>query len=179
MGRKPKLYVPLTVTFFEDDRVIDAGDGPTLLYIAMCLRCKALGTDGRLQETQIARLHRSRWRAELKRLAEVGLVIFDESTHEWFVSAWFAHNEAIVRIDARREADRKRKADGNSDRNPPGFHADSGPKGREGKERKGNARAGALRVVPAPHPFNDDGANCCLDCRLPYNNDIHAVSEAS
>jgi hypothetical protein len=179
MGRKPKLYVPLTVTFFEDDRIIEAGDGPSLLYIAMCLRCKVMGTDGRLSEAQIGRLHRPRWRAELKRLADLGLVIFDDDRLEWFVAAWFSHNEPISIIDAKRAADRKRKAeDRDSGRNPDGFHSDSGPKEREGKERKGNAR-GALRAVPTPHRFDDDGTNCCLTCSLPFSNDVHAVSEAS
>lgn len=175
MGRRPKLYVPLTVTFFEDDRIIAAGDGPTLLYLAMCLRCKVMGTDGRLKESHIARLHRRRWQAELERLAELELVLFDRSTDEWFVAGWFGHNEAISQLDARREADRLRKAAGRaeSDGIPGGFQPGSAPKGREGKGRKGrDAR---------PHLFLDNGSGACGRCQLPPANAVHlrVVEDAS
>lgn len=172
MGRKPKLYVPLTVTFFEDDRIIDVSDGPTLLYLAMLLQCKAMGSDGRMSEAQVARLHRPRWRAELKRLADVELVIFDDSTKEWFVAGWFGHNEAIAQVHARLAADRDRKAEkrqgfqAESDRNPNGFHGISGLKGREGKGRKGNP-AGNL------HRYADSGDGVCSECSLPSMNVVH------
>lgn len=174
MGRKPKLYVPLTVTFFEDDRIIQAGDGPTLLYVGMCLKCKAMGTDGRLTEIQIERLHRRKWKAELARLAELELVLFDESSGDWFVASWFSHNEAIFQLDARRAADRKRKAEANSGRNPDGIPPDSSPKGREDKEREG--KEGNPR-----HRFDDDGSGSCGSCRLPLTNALHLrlVEDAS
>lgn len=173
MGRKPKLYVPLTVTFLEDERIIQVGDGSTLLYVAMLLRAKAMGSDGRLTESQIARLHRPRWKAELQRLADTELVLFDESTQEWFIAGWFGHNEPIAVTDAKREADRLRKA-GISDRNPNGFPPDSAPKGREGKGKKEGNPRGTL------HRFADDGSGACTECPLPSSNDIHLRSvEAS
>lgn len=165
MGRKPKLYVPLTVTFFEDDRIIEVGDGPTLLYIAMCLRCKAMGSDGRMSEAQIARLHRPRWKVELHRLAEVGLVFYDDNLHEWFVAGWLKHNESMAAVDARLAADRDRKAKG-SNRNPAGFHSDSALKEREGKEREGRNL----------HRYADDGDGACSVCHLPSSNDVHLRS---
>jgi hypothetical protein len=168
VGRKPKLYVPLTVTFFEDDRIIQAGDGPTLLYVAMCLKCKAMGTDGRLTEGQIERLHRRKWRAELARLAELELVLFDESSSEWFVAAWFSHNEAIFQLDAKRAADRKRKREANSGWNPDGIPADSSAKGREDKGREG--KEGNPRGA---HRFDDDGSGNCGTCHLPMTNALH------
>lgn len=161
MGRKPKLYVPLVVGFFDDDRIIAAGDGPTLLYVAMLLRAKMLGSDGRLSEAQISRLNRPRWRRELTTLAEVELVIWDEQGKEWFIAAWFSHNDAISQIEARRAADRKRKSD--SDRNPSGFRMDSALKKEEGREVKGRDPAGM-------HAFVDDGQGCCELCgTLPGN----------
>jgi hypothetical protein len=166
MGRKPKLFLPLTVTFFDDDRIIEAGDTPTLLYIAMCLRCKAMGTDGRLTETQIARLNRPRWRSELRKLAELELVVWDEVYQEWAVSAWLGHNESLADLDAKREADRIRKRD--SARNPGGFPPDSAPKGSRGKGREG--KEGNPRGT---HRFVDDGAGSCETCSLLPANDIH------
>lgn len=176
MGRKPKLYIPLTVTFFDDDRIADAGDGPTLLYLSMCLKAKALGTEGRLTETQIGRLHRSKWRVELAKLAALQLVVRDEVTEEWCISAWFAHNESLDEIDARRAADRARKA-ADSKRNPAGNTTDSALKEKEGKGMEGKEReaSGAL------HAFEHDGAGNCSRCSLPHNSRLHlrVVGEAS
>ncbi len=46
--------------------------------------------------------------------------------------------------------------------------------------KEGKGGRGGLRALPhPPHPFDDDGTGCCLRCPLPYNNDVHAVSEAS
>lgn len=165
MGRKPKLFLPLTVTFFDDDRIIEAGDGPTLLYLAMCLKAKATGTEGRLKEAQIGRLSRPKWKAELRRLAELELVLWDEVSNEWAVAAWLVHNESLALIDARRAADRERKA-ASSARNPNGKPPDSRLRGkeREGKEEEGNPRA---------HRFADDGYGACAECPLPFANDIH------
>jgi hypothetical protein len=164
VGRKPKLFLPLTVTFFDDDRIIEAGDGPTLLYLAMCLKAKATGTDGRLTEAQIGRLNRPRWKAELRKLAELEAVLWDDVSGEWAIRAWLVHNESLAVIDARRAADRERKAD--SARNPNGKPPDSRlrGKGREGKEEEGN---------PRTHRFVDDGYGACNECPLPFANDIH------
>lgn len=165
MGRKPKLFLPLTVTFFDDDRIIEAGDGPSLLYLAMCLKAKATGTEGRLKEAQIGRLSRPKWKAELRRLAELELVVWDEVSCEWAVAAWLVHNESLAAIDARRAADRLRKAD--SGRNPDGTPPDSRLRGkeREGKGKEGNPRG--------THRFVDDGYGACAECPLPFANDIH------
>jgi len=112
MGRRGRLFVPVEVTFFDDDRIIAAGDGGSLLYLAMMLRTKALGTDGRLTEGQLARLGRPKWKAELKRLLEVEAVLYDTEMDSYFVAAWFSHNDPISLIEARRAADRERKRKG-------------------------------------------------------------------
>lgn len=109
MGRRGRLYVPLDVSFFDDDRIIAAGDGPTLLYLAMCLRVKQLGSDGRLSEAQVSRLSRPKWKAELRRLLEVQAVLYDQETDHYVIAAWFSHNDALSAIEARRAADRDRK----------------------------------------------------------------------
>lgn len=175
MGRKPKLYIPLTVTFLRDDRIAQAGDGATLLYLAMCLECKASGTDGRLKEVQVGLLNRPRWRRELATLAALRLVVQDEVTGEWCIAAWFAHNDSLGEIDARRAADRDRKA-AESRRNPGGKVPESALKEREGKGmegKEGNPRG--------PHAFRHDGDGNCAECRLPPDSRFHLrlVGEAS
>lgn len=176
MGRKPKLYIPLTVTFFDDDRIAEAGDGPALLYLAMLLGCKAQGTDGRLKEIQIGRLHRTRWRTELAKLAALRLVVQDEVTGEWCVAAWFAHNESLDEIDAKRAADRARKA-ADSRRNPNGNATDSALKEREGKEREGKEQEASGSL----HAFEHDGDGNCATCSLParHRSHLRIVGEAS
>lgn len=166
MGRKPKLFLPLTVTFFDDDRIIAASDGPSLLYLAMCLKAKATGTDGRLTEAQIGRLSRPRWKAELRKLAELELVVWDDVYAEWAIAAWLGHNESLESIDDRRAKDRARKADSN--RNPSGTVPDSAL-----KERKGKGKEGKEREPRGAHRFVDDGYGACNECPLPFANDIH------
>lgn len=112
MGRRARLFVPVEVNFLDDDRIIAAGDGPTLLYLAMLLRTKALGTDGRLSEAQVSRLGRPRWKKELDRLLEVEAVLHDKELNSYFIAAWFGHNEPVSMIEARRAADRERKRKG-------------------------------------------------------------------
>lgn len=166
MGRKPKLYVPLVVGFFDDDRIIAAGDGPTLLYLAMLLRAKMLGSDGRLSEAQISRLNRPKWRNELRRLAEVEAVIWDEQAEEWFIASWFSHNDAISAIEARRAADRARKQ--NSGRIPDGIQSDGGRIPLSRKKEEGREEEG--RDPAEMHAFVDDGQGCCEVCgTLPAN----------
>lgn len=177
MGRRPKLFLPLVVGFLDDDRIAVAGDGSTLLYLAMCLKAKALGTDGRLSEVQIKRLNRPKWKVELATLVELGLVLFDDEMGNWFIAGWFQHNDAISQIEARRASDRDRKrAEAeqkrlDSERNPDGFQPDSDPK-REVKGRKEKEREGIPRAV---HVFLDDGQGCCdiPGCGTLPTNSVH------
>jgi hypothetical protein len=111
LARRGRLYLPLDVSFFDDDRIIAAGDGPTLLYLAICLRCKQLAVDGLLSEAQISRLGRPKWKKELARLVELEAVLWDVERSFYVVAAWFSHNEAMSAIEERRAADRKRKAE--------------------------------------------------------------------
>lgn len=161
MGRKPKLYVPLVVGFLDDDRIAVAGDGPTLLFVAMLLKAKALGTDGRLTEVQIGRLNRAKWRRELATLADLGLVLWDDLTGDWFIAGWFSHNDAVSVIEERRAVDRKRKAD--SARNPNGKVPDSLLVVEKSREERSEGI----------HAFSDDGLGRCATCAMPQPNRKH------
>jgi hypothetical protein len=116
MPRRGHLYLPVDVHFLDDDRIVAVGDGPTLLYLAMSLKAKALGTDGRLSEQQISRLNRPKWKSELSRLLAVRAVLYDGEMGDYFISAWFGHNEPVSQLEAKRAADRARKAESNGGR---------------------------------------------------------------
>lgn len=116
MVRTGRLHLPLDVMFFEDDRIIDAGDGGALLYLAMCLRIKQMKIDGRMSRPQIERLGRKAWRKELTKLVELRLVVGDDATG-YGVSAWLKHNDPIAELEAKREADRNRKRGGSGSKN--------------------------------------------------------------
>lgn len=177
MGRRPKLFLPLDVGFMDDERIAVAGDGPTMLYLAMCLKSKATGSDGRLAEVLIKRLNRPKWKVELATLAELGLVLWDDEEGRWFISAWFSHNDAISQIEARRAADRDRKREEaerkrlDSARNPNGFQSDSASQ-REEERRKEKGKEGNPRAV---HVFVDDGQGCCdvNGCGTLPTNSVH------
>lgn len=154
------MFLPLVVGFLDDDRIAVAGDGPTLLYLAMCLKAKAIGSDGRLTEVQISRLNRPKWKRELATLADLELVLFDDGDGRWFIAGWFGHNDAISQIEERRAADRNRKREAKfqaeSERNPP----ESGPDSLLSREKRSREkeRVGNPRAV---HVFVDDGQGCC------------------
>lgn len=175
MGRRPKLFLPLDVGFMDDERIAVAGDGPAMLYLAMCLKSKATGADGRLGEVLIRRLNRPKWKVELATLAELQLVLWDDEDGRWCIAAWFSHNEAVSQIAARRAADRDRKREEaerkrlDSARNPNGFQSDSGSQ-REEERRKEKEKE---RNPRGAHAFTDDGQGCCETCGTPPTNGQH------
>jgi hypothetical protein len=67
MPRQPKrLYVPLDVAFFDDEKILRAGEKAAYLYLAIITKAKQLDTDGVLTKGQIAKIgidtHRRRAR---------------------------------------------------------------------------------------------------------------------
>lgn len=163
MPRHGRLYVPLDANFFEDEKILDAGERAGWLYLAMCCRAKQLGTDGYLTERQIARLQLPDWRARLDRLLEAGAVWRVDPVDNppgtagerrspgrgvvsagsvggvryWIVS-WPKWNEPIKTVEDRRRSDRERKAAGRPDssRIPAGIRLESGSQRREEKRRE-------------------------------------------
>lgn len=104
-----RFHVPLDVNFFDDDKVVEAGEAPAFLYLAMMAKAKTLDTDGVLTRAQIERLGVKAWPKRLARLIEVGLV--DEAGNCYGLVGWLKWNESVAAREARRAADRKRKAE--------------------------------------------------------------------
>jgi hypothetical protein len=104
-----RFHVPLDVNFFDDGKVVDAGEAAGWLYLAMMTKAKTLDTDGVLSRAQIDRLGVKGWPKRLARLVEVGLV--DQAQDHYGLVGWLNWNESAAAREARREADRKRKAE--------------------------------------------------------------------
>lgn len=110
MARKAKrIYVPLDASFFDDDKVIEAGEAAAVLYLAMLCRIKTLDTDGSLSKAQMQRIGVQGAARRLARLVAVGLV--EQHGDQLHVPAWAKWNETRSERGERLEAERKRKAD--------------------------------------------------------------------
>lgn len=109
-----RLYVPLDVSFFDDEKVIQAGEKATYLYLAMLTKAKQLDTDGVLTAGQIAKLSIDSPRgtaARLKSLLEVEMVVEVPMARDTYaIVAWHKWNESRDDRASRLEADRRRKA---------------------------------------------------------------------
>lgn len=104
-----RLFVPLSVDFFDDDRMIACTDGAQLLYLAMLCWVKRNHADGRVTLGQMTRLNRPKWRVEVRELARVEAVHYIEELRTYQVGAWFSWNLASDLLADRRAQARDRK----------------------------------------------------------------------
>jgi hypothetical protein len=147
--RKGGLYLPLDVNFWDDPRIVRAGEKAAVLYLAMALACKRLSSDGRLELVQIDRLHVQNWRTRLATLLHEELVL-DLNDGYITISAWLQHNDPAHVVQARRQADAERKRG----RTPNGIRPESAP--TPSVERSREER----REVPPPP---ESGTTCIHD----------------
>ena len=103
-----RFHVPLDVNFFDDAKVLEAGEAAAYLYLAMMTKAKTLDTDGVLSRAQVERLGVKGWQKRLARLVEVGLV--DQALDCYGIASWLNWNESSADRHARLESERKRKA---------------------------------------------------------------------
>lgn len=106
-----RIYVPLDVNFFDDDKVIEAGEAAAWLFLNMMSRAKQLDSDGLLTGLQMERLHVRNWRKRIPKLLAVGLI--EETLPDTYViTGWLNWNESKAERQARLKADRDRKKGG-------------------------------------------------------------------
>lgn len=103
-----RLYVPLDANLFDDDKIVQAGEAATYLYVAMLARAKLLDTDGTLSVAQVDRLHIKNWQRRLTTLVAVGLI--DEAPGYYGITGWLNWNESKAKRAERLKAERDRKA---------------------------------------------------------------------
>lgn len=104
-----KIYVPLDVAFFDDARIVAAGEKAAWLYLNMLTKAKSLDSDGTLTRAQVARLAVPGWQARLKALAEVGAV--SVVGDDVLISGWLKWNESSADRRDRLEQHRQAKAE--------------------------------------------------------------------
>jgi len=139
MARTARLYVPLSVGFFDDDLVVAAGEKAGWLYLAMLTRIKQQDGDGLISRQQIGRLNVPSWQRRLSALLEYGLVE-QVGGQTYRIPGWSKWNESSDERAERlaRDRDRKAKSRGtDSGRNPEGVTPDSALK-EERKEGSNN-----------------------------------------
>jgi hypothetical protein len=146
--RKGGLYLPLDVNFWDDPRIVRAGEKPAVLYLAMCLASKRLGSDGRLEPLQIDRLHVPGWKTRLAVLVREQLVL-DLDDGVYTIAAWLQHNDPAHVVAERRAADAARKRQ----QPPNGIRPDSAPSRDVERSRE------KKREVP-PRPESVPDADC-------------------
>lgn len=113
MGRSARLYVPLDASFFDDSKVLDAGERACWLYLNMLCKAKSIDSDGTLTKPQIAKLGITGWQSRLAELVRTELVVeLPMSPGTFAITAWANWNESRADREARRAADRKRKKEG-------------------------------------------------------------------
>ncbi len=109
MPRRPRMtYVPLDVEFFDNERILNAGEKAAYLYLAMCCRAKKLLSDGRLSPSQVERLHVPGWKQRLTALVEAGLVV-DLDDGGYGIVGWLERNLSALQVEEHRDRDKARK----------------------------------------------------------------------
>ena len=163
--RKGGLYVPLDVNFWDDPRIVRAGEKAAVLYLNMATACKRLGSDGRLEALQIDRLHVPGWKARLDILLREELVL-DLQDGGYTIASWLQHNDPVAVVQARRAADADRKRGTPSARNPDGIPTESERKRREVERREvAPPPESAPTLVPAGIDcVHDSDAGLCPIC---------------
>jgi hypothetical protein len=94
------LYVPLKADFYEDPKIIRAGEAAELLYVHMLAYCSRTFTDGFIDDAQLARLGLKRVEKRAATLAQHALIsrVDDSNSHGYRVTAWLKHNPSVKEI---------------------------------------------------------------------------------
>jgi hypothetical protein len=158
--RARNVYLPLDVEFFDNEKVLTAGERAGWLYIAMCCRAKRLLTDGILSEQQIDRLSIPGWRRRLSDLLRVGLVLPTDDGR-YLIVGFLERNLSAEQVEQVREKDRKRKGfQTDSERNPDGIPTDPREEKRSSERREGSSRHPAEVCPHGAEPISH-----CFTCR--------------
>ena len=110
MARAPRLYVPLDLGFFDDVRIMRAGEKAAWLYLNMLTQTRSVDSDGVLFAEQIAKLAVPQWKQRLAVLVSEGLV--EEMTAGVYaITSWSKWNQTAAEREEAKRAEAKRKAD--------------------------------------------------------------------
>ncbi len=101
------LYVPLKADYYEDPKIIRAGEQAELLYVHMLAYCSRTFSDGFVDDTQMTRLGLKRVEKRAATLAQLALItrVDDADDHGYRVTSWLKHNASVAEIAKARESE--------------------------------------------------------------------------
>lgn len=103
-------FLPVDVSFMDDDKVVEAGPAAAWLFLGILLACKRNGTDGTITRAQLARLGITSWQKHVRTLQDVGLVMDvseDPSKPLLWVPSWAKWNLLEHEREEKRQKARK------------------------------------------------------------------------
>ena len=104
-----RIYVPLDAGFFDDDRIITAGEKAAYLYLNMMTKAKGLDTNGVLSAQQLSRLGVPGWQSRIKSLVNLGLI--EQNGDSYAITGWLKWKESTEARAHRLADERRRKAE--------------------------------------------------------------------
>lgn len=133
------LYAPLDVHYYDDNKVILAGESAEILFVRGLAFCKRQRTNGFVSRSQLARLGLKKVTQRARKLVEVGL--WSEVDGGYEVVSWSKYNRTKEEIEA---LSRVRSDSGKQGGRPPKSNllsvgeskAETQGKGREGKSNQ-------------------------------------------
>lgn len=151
--RKGGLFLPLDVNFWDDPRIVRAGERAAVLYQVICIKCKTTGNDGRFDPVMLPRLNVPGWQKRLPPLFEEQLLL-DLDDGYYTVAAWLKHNDPQAKIEDKRAVDREYHA--GRRRNRVGTDSDPSRSAERSREEKREVRTSPHGPCPG-----------CADCPAP------------
>src|ERR1017187_777646 len=100
MARTARRFAQIDVSYFEDDRVLEAGLA-CLLHLAAICACKRAMTDGTMTRRQLARIAPESIEdvpEAIRKLIRVGL--FEDTGEVIVIRSWYRWNDSAEEIEA-------------------------------------------------------------------------------
>lgn len=148
----PRTYVPLDCRFFDDDRVLQAGEAAAFLFLNILCAVKLDGSDGIISLWKIRRLNVHKYRQRVDKLIAVGLLQplksggSDDQGDDlcFLVPSWSRWNLLSHQVEAKREtgrqaANRRWHSDGSTDGSPIGSPTTYPIQRESKKDKKGGS----------------------------------------
>ena len=109
------LYVPLKADYFEDPKIIHAGEAAELLFVHILAYCSRTFTDGFIDDAQMTRLGLKRVEKRAATLAQLALItrVDDSNSHGYRVTSWLKHNKSVKATAKARERESMKGKEGN------------------------------------------------------------------
>jgi hypothetical protein len=98
MARRSRLYVALDVDFFDNPKILEAGEPATMLYLRGLALCKRQwSTDGLIFENQLRTFRLRGVHDRAAKLTELGLWVHEDGGYR--VAGWLERNKSAAQLD--------------------------------------------------------------------------------